>query len=161
MEPLRQPPGWPPTSLMEAATDGAASSPRKLTRWEYEREMAEDHRLGEAIVEQLAARPARPTWPYDPARQAIADAVAHAVAEEKSIAPPGLHPDDLMELLLWDAFEDWTPIRLYMELRENHAIDLPAPIVLQAVCEHWTLTQFVDWCLREKSGDRTCPSDKG
>lgn len=75
---------------------------RTLLRWPLRNQRA--LRLERAVREQVAARAVfdADAWGDDPLRRRVAMAVGTAFAQANGLAQPHLHPDDPVELLLFE-----------------------------------------------------------
>ena len=102
--------------------------------------------LEEEIVSQLKSRSSFQWYPPGSVEGEIVTALAEAVADEKGIELPSIHPDDPTELLLWGAYDDLTPLIFRMKVRKRLTIEFPNDEWLwQSWNEHWSVAQLVDF----------------
>jgi hypothetical protein len=98
------------------------------------------------IVTQLVDRDGQIDWPTE-LHARVAALVARAIADEKSIKPPPLHPDDRFDLLFWGAYDDMTPLVFCVAFQNEFRIDVSWAEMQQFYDRHQTLNEFVNYCI--------------
>jgi hypothetical protein len=130
LTPLTFPDQWPPPSF-EYIDDLTETSTVPLLGWfvrRRKRTQAKDKfyagvldPMERHIVDQLTARMAE--YPWSDQDRPIAECLSKAIAYEKAIPPPKLHPDDCYGLVCWGAFDDLTPLIFDMNLKDRFGVD--------------------------------------
>lgn len=103
--------------------------------------------LENEIVEQLAGRPPLDrwplAWPQTEVGREVVSALSQAIAEEKGISSPTIHPDDSVDCLFWGAFDDLTPMCFRIGLSKRFGGDFKLNF---NNCLSWTAQQLVSNC---------------
>ena len=154
IRPLQLPSNWPPPPFPEPSS-------RELWWWRipvigwfvayfmYLCRISEHRKrslfpLEEEIVRQLSSRPSFQWYPPGSDEAEIVSALAEAVAHEKGIELPSIHPDDPTELLLWGAYDDLTPLVFRMKIRKRLTVEFPNDDwLLQSWNGHWPVSKLV------------------
>ena len=102
--------------------------------------------LEEEIICQLQSRSSFQWYPPRSVEAEIITALAEAIADEKGIEMPSIHPDDPTELLLWGAYDDLTPLVFRLKIQKRLTVLLPNDGWLwQSWNEHWPVSQLVEF----------------
>ena len=102
--------------------------------------------LEEEIIRQLQSRPSFQWYPPGSVGAEIITAIAEAIADEKRIELPSIHPDNPTERLLWGAYDDLTPLVFRLKIQKRFTVQFPNDGWLwQSWNEHWSVSQLVEF----------------
>ena len=156
MNPIQAPQQWPPPAEPPPSADKL-----KWTRWPivgivlrlYFASRRRSHHtwhvlkpIEEQIVAQLVGRNGNTEWQSE-LHAEIAGLISHAIAEEKSIEQPTIHPDDRFDLLFWGAYDDMTPLVFSLAFHDRFQINVTSDDMLQFYEQQRTIGEFVGFCV--------------
>jgi hypothetical protein len=128
--PLTFPDQWPPPSF-EYVDDLRDNPTVPFVGWflRRRRKSQAKHKFCEEVLDpierhlvaQLTARTAEYRW--SDRDRPLVECLSKAIASEKFIPPPKLHPGDCYGLVTWGVFDDLTPLIFDMNLKDRFGVD--------------------------------------
>ena len=101
------------------------------------------------LVQQLTARPKQASQLSDSMHQQVVKLISDAVAYEKHIDPPAIHPCDPFQLLFWGAYDDWTPLVFALSFREQFGKGIADEEFAMFWNNDWLVSDVASYCVNK------------